>query len=308
MPKAASPLSFHHWQSWQKCLYDETDHNSLANQILTFNYYDAIYRMTLEDRRYLIKRFPDDPPLNQEFCSFVDHVYFESQMMRLRRIRDTENSFINERTEKDVCSIYAILNDIKSHRFELTRKCFLNFHFPKVLTAASNNVSEESKLEDAQYIFDIISGTHPTSRSDTDIPAEVFFTELEVFLNSTNTVIDHIDKFTAHLATPANRQSVLSVDKLPYTDAIEAYKTIYLVYAILFYVVHIELPFLFRAPFANLTKHWQSVQLDPKQEVQLQNVYKKFALIFLDWNETDVQKFKDDLHSKTATEFKRNSP
>lgn len=260
--------------------------------------------MTLEDRRYLIKRFPDDPPLNQEFCSFVDHVYFESQMMRLRRIRDTENSFINERTEKDVCSIYAILNDIKSHRFELTRKCFLNFHFPKVLTAASNNVSEESKLEDAQYIFDIISGTHPTSRSDTDIPAEVFFTELEVFLNSTNTVIDHIDKFTAHLATPANRQSVLSVDKLPYTDAIEAYKTIYLAYAILFYVVHIELPFLFLKPPECLYENWQSIHFDPQNKIELINVYEATAEEFKSWNIIDFLAFCNTIYSKTNSIYK----
>lgn len=274
------------WQTWQKCLYDETDQNSLANQFLTFNHFNAIYLMTLEDRRIILDHYPQNPPLNVQFHYMLDRIFFESQAIRLRRIRDTENSSINYEPKRDVCSLNALLKDLKAHRSELTRKQYLALHQNYFSANTSPNNPDLNLLEYIQEIFDRISGSSPSTRSDTDLPADAIFDLLTNLLNQNQDVFDHIDKFIAHLATTTNRQITLTDQKLLYTEVLQAFKNCYLVFTALFSMVHIELPFLLIEPTPTLTEHWHSTQLDPKNKSVLLKVYNNSAKEFLNWNNT----------------------
>jgi hypothetical protein len=250
------------WETWKECL-EGKDPNSIFNQIGIMLWDTLIFRVIVEGRRIRVEDFQPDPEINSAVHSFIDRIFFQTQASSARRLIDKSSGITGA---KGVFSLSALINDIFEHRSELTREMFFALHdLPHDLENVRQKELEYIQSHkrkgfvqvphsrDALFIsefhanFDMLCNVDRNNRNLNDTIPEMVFSRLLGRLEHCDGILNHVDKFIAHSATPESReiQGVTSPD-VTFVELWEAHKTIYEVAEFLsvslFSVSHMPVP------------------------------------------------------------------
>lgn len=303
---APKPSIEQRWQTWQNCAIGY-DVNSLTNQFLTQNLDFAFFMMNHENNRILQDTFPDKPPINNGFQNMLTRAFFQYQLIGIKRLRDSEHSNLDGKNA--VCSLHALITAIHKARHDLTRslyiRLFLDFIQIEPNTAANDDLipNMQDRLEEVNMIFDWVSGANANNRSDQDVPLGNFFNCLTDQIKQTEPIFTIANKFSAHLATPDNRNNALINASADLKTFRQAFKDLYLVYSVLNRFLFSNSQLLAVVPLASYARNWPSTNIDPANEKRLRAVYEAMAQETDTWLDHDLPLFWETIHKATMNEF-----
>ncbi len=132
------------WDTWANCLNGD-DQNSIFKQINFMLWDSAIFGLLLECRHSKLKWYPDRPPINAQFFSFLGRNYFDTQAAAIRRLTDSSSGLMGD---KSIYSLSAIIKNLQKMRPELTRTIFFRLReLPLDLPDAKEIYSKLSRTE-----------------------------------------------------------------------------------------------------------------------------------------------------------------
>lgn len=183
----------------------------------------GIYRLLLECRQNSIDKNISHPKFNYSLHKFIDRNFFERQASSIRRLTDKSYPLYGER---GVCSLVALIKDIKSHSDELTRSRYLklrnipydigimrkkqsNYLRTKINKKQRaiwipNEYSPERSIE-VHDLFDKLSEVSPNNRRPEDLVAISVWDRLERKVHVCNDLNGYVDKFIAHASSTESR-------------------------------------------------------------------------------------------------------
>lgn len=263
------------WKTWKKCLLGE-DINSIFRQINILFWDHAIYKVILKGRRNRIEEAPENATINDVYHSFINRNYFSNDIIRIRRLVDSNHSQITG--HRGVFSLRSLIRDIEDHRTHLTREVFLRlrnlpYDFESVKSDAFEYILSHSPGEafvlpseynwqvsyNAHVTFDQLSGTTGDRRQKEDIMRIEIFKSLHSKLDNLDPILNHAIKFIAHSATPNSRLHIdIGEADLVAKDIFKAHKTIFTIAnflaSSLFSIERIPLPY----EDTSFYKHWNA--------------------------------------------------
>jgi hypothetical protein len=288
------------WIIWSGCLKSE-DENSIFEQIYTMVWDAAIFRFILESRQIQTKKNPDNPPLNASFHSFLDRNFFQAQVGFIRRLVDKSYSLTD--IKRGIYSLYSLIDDIKKRRLDLTRGSFFKlrdipYDYCNLQQREKEFIAEQvkgstsgfsvppeynwEKSAEAHVTFDRLSGASVENRTPEDVIAQKVFTRLIDKLDTCQEVIQYVNKYVAHSATPESRSSKnIKSSQITLKHIWDAHQVIYEVSEYLSSILYSEshFPLAWKSP--NLFDNWNVPLLEHQDIDQLEDVYEQY------WKETD---------------------
>lgn len=240
------------WKLWVECL-EGNDTNSIFNQVrrLLSNY--AYFELILAGRRSIIKNILEQTELYARLNNFFDYIYFDSQASRIRRLIEPEklkNQDFKKKSkligEKGVFSLVPLLEDMRLCRIKLTREKYfdlrgLSYDYDEIKKQA---LEYQAAMEDeerfivlppeldwmpsakAHELFDRLSDVNV--RNPDDLIKDEVFLGLIKKLNSFWRLINHVNKYIAHSATPESRiEENSQIPLAKWKDIGDACKVIY---------------------------------------------------------------------------------
>ena len=173
-----------------------------------------------------VRHAPDAPDggkcLNELTIELLASGFWSSTMLTVRRLVDRAHPL---QGRHGVCSIGAIVNDVRSVRRRLTRRRYVediagaayNYelirrrHWEYLERQSGAGVVwiprdlDETPSELRHAEFDWLSGTTPGTSSDVDVIRDEVFDRLEARLSRLDGVVEHATLHFAHAATEASR-------------------------------------------------------------------------------------------------------
>ena len=212
------------WNHWKDCLSGD-DRNSIFSQIILMLWDTAIYKIILQGRQLRMKENPENPQVNLQLHKFIDRNYFQAQSAVIRRVVDKGYELHGDR---GVYSLPAIIKDLKNNRDKLNRETYLilqgmfydysdiqNKKHEVIISKVSDKKAftipsefDWEKIEDAHRVFDRLSNIEPENRSPKDLIDDRFFEGLEKKLKECDPLLELVNKFIAHSATPESRSKI----------------------------------------------------------------------------------------------------
>ncbi len=203
--------------------FSGADKNSITNQIVQMAWDAACFRVVNEARRLA----PDDPEggvqLNGLMHSLLDRSFFISQMAAVRRLMDGYSLD----GARGVYSLTGLLEDLRKHHHLLTRQAIfdaegLQYDYEQIKQAAKNyslervNAGEKAwcmpsnlnwrRHEMRHQQIDRLTGADPLRRQPSDtVCKEIFGNLFNKVKSASRDIVDYVNKFIAHGATPESR-------------------------------------------------------------------------------------------------------
>ena len=190
----------------------------------------AIFKLINEARRIAHPAGDGGVQLNGMIHRFIDELYFENQLLALRRLTDCKEIKKEKKEEKDE-SVYSLISLIKEMKrfssimtrenlfivekipydFELLRKKQMDYLFGRVKDSpGAFRVPRDVDWETSnkRHIqFDKLSGVIQSNRSPNDKIRPELFDSLEKNVRKNGAIIkNYINKFVAHAATKESRE------------------------------------------------------------------------------------------------------
>ena len=206
--------------AWKQAF--EQDDHAVVPSLTTFAWDFATY--------LILVRIVDDAPVDSEDRKMVGSLllellrknFWESTVLAVRRLLD--KSPLDGK--RGVCSLAAIVADVKACRDRLNRRVFLEdiagleyddqaieerywAYARERINKGPFNVPRELQFQnsrDRHEQFDFLSGVAADQRSEHDIIRPEIFDALEARLDRLAAVTDHADTHFAHAATEFSRQ------------------------------------------------------------------------------------------------------
>jgi hypothetical protein len=297
------------WVIWRECLKGD-DENSIFQQIYVMIWDAAIFRFILEGRQIQIKKSPDDPPLNASFHSFLDRNFFQAQVGSIRRL--TENSkFGLTDSKRGIYSLYSLIDDINKRRLKLTRESFFKlrdipYDYSLLQHREKEFIAEQIKggkkgfrippefnwgiSAEAHATFDRLSGTLAENRKPQDVIAEKVFTRLLDKLNFCQKIIQYVNKYVAHSATPESRvHKNIESSQITLKQIWDAHQVIYEVSEFLSGVLYSQshFPLAWKAP--NLFDNWDVPLVEHQDIDRLEVIYEQYWKVTDKWRLEGVE-------------------
>lgn len=217
---------------WIRCLNGD-DHNSVFNQIYQMIWNAGVFRVINEARKFAPTAKEGGVQLNGMVHRLIDQCFFESQTLAIRRLTDGSYLIEGDRRGRDICSLSALLKDMKQHvrfltregmfraegleyDYEAVRQRFERFCLERARTGESA-FSVSSELDYRSLVrrheqLDYLTGVSKERRSPADQMRSEALDFLAQKIQSVSEDIEtHVHKFIAHAATPESRQ-VVSAD------------------------------------------------------------------------------------------------
>lgn len=212
-------------EAWSLCLAGE-DRNTIHRQVLTMIWNAAAFRVVNEARRLAPKEDDGALQANGLMHQLLDHCFFESQLIAVRRLLDGEKMA----GDHGVYSLRSLIRDMRKNRHLLTRgNMFAAASLPTDLNAVSRAADAEirrmvsTKPGEAFYLQTVDPGrvaelhrvcdqlcgiSDPKRRALNDQVSDAVFVGLARKLDSLAPVITAVNKLVAHAATIHSRSSV----------------------------------------------------------------------------------------------------
>lgn len=291
------------WNRWMDCLSGD-DRNSIFSQIAFMLWDTAIYQIILEGRKFRIKENPEKPQVNLQLHAFIDRNYFQVQSAAIRRIVD--DSF-DMHGSRGVYSLPAIIKDLKRNREKLNRETYLTlrglpYDYSEIqakeheffLSHASNQnlftIPQElnwQRIEGAHRVFDRLSYVEPEKRSPEDLIDEEVFSCLEKRLEECDPLLELVNKFIAHSATPESRSGI-DVFRIKGSEVWRLQKILYEIAnflgTVLFSVDTVPIPDLSYSVYSNWDK---PLYLEDEEHV-VYEIFEKFEKETDNWRVNSV--------------------
>lgn len=238
-----------HRKLWIECLRGD-DYNSIRNQLQRMVWNAAAYRTINEARGLLPEAQEGGVQANGMMHDLIDRCFWDSQLFAVRRLSDSSSLRANStRKDDSVYSLIALLRDMKKQAALFTRENIfsveeLEYDIAKIEnedSAYALKLEEEGRiasytppeidtlLPDLRHsAIDQLSGTTADSRSPADrIPSWVFENLERRVKDPCEKIVEFVNKFRAHAATPGSRSEVDADDiKLSLADLFEAHETL----------------------------------------------------------------------------------
>lgn len=223
-------------EKWREWLFGDDTH-SIQKQIHNMIWDAAVFQSVNEARKYAQTDDEGNPKLNDMVHGFINHCFFQTQALAIRRLLDKEM----REGKLSVFSLYRLVHDMEQNSQLLTRE--------NILTALDYPYEYEKGLEDSyrarmkgkaqpgpmKYIhsrsihdnIDFLTGVAADNRSPNDTVREQVFECLEQRLEHCQEICDYVNKFIAHPATPESRATIGADEiKIPLGKLFEAHKII----------------------------------------------------------------------------------
>ncbi len=292
------------WNRWKECL-SGNDRNSIFSQIILMLWDTAIYKIILQGRKLRMKENPENPQVNLQLHKFIDRNYFQAQSAAIRRVVDASYDMHGSR---GVYSLPAIIEDLKDNRDKLNRETYLAlrgmpYDYSEIkakenelfLTNALNpnlfTIPQElnwQRIEDAHRVFDRLSNVDPEKRSPKDLIDEKVFSGLEKKLKECDPLLELVNKYIAHSATPESRSgfNALSIKGAEVWRVQQIlYEVANFIGAVLFSVDTMPLP---DAPYSSYM-NWDKPLFLEEERQGVYDIYKKYEKETDDWRVNSVE-------------------
>jgi hypothetical protein len=224
---------FREWEEW---LFGD-DPNSIRIQIHNMVWDSAVFLSINKARKYAMLDKEGKPELNGMVHRFINRSFFQTQSLAIRKLYDKRS---------DVISLVRILNDMEKNRMLLTRKNITDAHdYPYDYESKQARLNQIRSLDKskqdlvAQDLFnchhsetiheriDSLSDVDSSHRNRNDIVSPKIFDWLETKLSGLESIVNHVNKFIAHSATPGSRASIKADDiVITLGEILNAHKTI----------------------------------------------------------------------------------
>jgi len=284
------------WTIWRECL-KSGDENSISQQIAAMIWDAAIFRFILESRQIQIKKNPERPLLNTSFHSFLDRNFFQSQIVSIRRLADKGYDLTD--IKRGVYSLHSLIDDISKRRLELTRESLFKlrdipYDYSQLQQREKEFITQQVKENrrgfrvppefnweisaEAHITFDRLSGTLAENRTSQDVIAEKVFTRLEDRLDMCQEIIQYVNKYIAHSATPESRALInVESSKITLKHIWDAHQVIYEISEYLMGVLYSESysPLAWKSP--NLFDNWDAPLLEHQEIDRLETIYEQYG-------------------------------
>ena len=178
------------------------DENSIVYQIFQMTWDDASFRVINEARRLAPAAPGGSVQLNGLLLRLLDRGFLAIQASAIRRLADKACNRPKPLEGKDgVCSLIALIGDMKKHRSLLTRSALID---------------AEGRRHDDEHRhahIDRLARVKPENRQSEDTIREDVFDNLIVKVDkATKAISEYATKFVAHAATPDSRADVNADD------------------------------------------------------------------------------------------------
>lgn len=181
---------------WYEWLIGDDEH-SIAKQITTMVWDDAIFRTLNEARRLSLEHPSPQKGLNADLLDLLDRGFVTSQVMALRRLTDPGFHDPN----RGVISLTRLLADVEANIHLLTRENYICFDGTPFDAPARNAVGTLVR-ERMHLAFDTLSGNAPAARSRKDLVQPAAIRNVAQSLDVCRELRDYANKFIAHAAEP----------------------------------------------------------------------------------------------------------
>lgn len=237
------------WKEWQGCLADDADRNSVSMQVKSMMWRACAFR-TINDARGLAVEAKDGGlQLNALLHGLLDESFIASQLIDIRRLSE-DNWKIDG--PKGVRSLGVLLKDLEQHVDLLTRSNLCKaLGVPVDMTALYREIHDQTieKLREGRKVFagggrfpyaegthgiiDEFCGVDASSRRPQDrVDSELFRNMRKRLRNDCLQATTWADKFLAHAATPASRETVV-IKAIDLGELWRAQETIARIYSVL---------------------------------------------------------------------------
>ena len=201
------------------------DRNSIQRQIWSMIWDAAVYRIINEARKYA-KEVPEGGvELNGMVHRLIDKCFFQSQANAIRRLLDRSPA----KGGKEVYSLYRLLEDIKENIHLCTRENIFAteerpydygpvqkeyFEYCEQQAREGNRsimIPPElvwHRHEERHQDIDKLASVDKDNRSPNDTIRPEVISRLKNKLGSCREIVDYVDKFVAHAATPESRATI----------------------------------------------------------------------------------------------------
>lgn len=199
---------------WKEWLFGD-DLHSIQKQIHNMIWDSAVFQCVNEARRYAPSNEKGEPELNGLVHAFINHSFFQTQALAIRRLLDKET----REGKRSVISLYRLVHDMKQNFALLTRKNILDalnypYEYEKGLyDYYQARMKGKTETDPGSYFnsksmhdnIDFLAGVGPDNRNSNDTVREQVFEWLEQRLEHCEEIYDYVNKFIAHPATPESR-------------------------------------------------------------------------------------------------------
>jgi hypothetical protein len=213
------------FEEWREWLFGEDVH-SIQNQILNMIWDAAVFQSINEARLYAPADDNGEPQLNGMVHGFINHCFFQTQALAIRRLLDKET----REGARSVCSLYRLLHDLQDNRGLLTRRNILAaldypYEYEEGLRSLRDAIGrgqptgdlEKCKFSRSMHeAIDCLAGVSSDKRGRDDKVRSELIDWLIARLESCREIADYVNKFVAHAATPQSR-AVVDADELKIT-------------------------------------------------------------------------------------------
>lgn len=225
---------YRRWALWKESLYGE-DFNSILNQIHRMTWDSAVFRVINEARRLAPPAPEGGVQLNGMLHQFINRCFFETQLIALRRLCD-ESPLESPSGKKDVYSLVSLLNDMVCHCNKIQRGWifeaekveydyrplkqdddeYIDDCLRKGNYCTGGNL-EWVKIKDRHLRIDYLTGVEPGKGSPEDqVRSDILEYLKSRVEHSITVVVERVNKFIAHAATPESR-SIVNADAVAIT-------------------------------------------------------------------------------------------
>ena len=209
-------------EQWIECLNGK-DYHSIMSQISWMLWNAGAYQVINEARRIAEPAAEGGIQLNGTMHRLIDDGFFVSQAVAIRRLTDTYGLT----GERGVYSLTGLLNDMRANCHLMTRAHILAAdgldYDPEVVEEAYRQYCTEQRRagKDAYFVpdgldshlvkerhktIDRLAGVNQANRSrDDHIRPEIFDHLREKVTSVCDKVIEYVNKYVAHAATPTSR-------------------------------------------------------------------------------------------------------
>lgn len=218
---------------WKECLAGE-NRNSVINQLHSMVWNAAIFRVVNEARSLAEKNENGEIELNALLHNFINHCFFENQLLAIRRLTDTYPI----EGDRGVFSVISLLKDMNANlqlftRINMLKQRGLEYDYKKVVKKERQLIKEHMEkgirtfsipghidshsVKRRHKEIDVLTGKNLTDRSLSDVVnkgvIEFLISKAEKASEDANI---HVNKFIAHSASPES-QKADSVDEVKIT-------------------------------------------------------------------------------------------
>jgi len=209
------------FEEWREWLFGEDTH-SIQRQILNMIWDAAVFCSINESRKCAETDEDGEPQLNKMVHGFINHSFFQTQALAIRRLLDRET----REGKYSVFSLCRLVLDVEQNCALLTRENILAaLGYPykyedglrKFWEALGQKKScrglEKYKHSKAVHNnIDSLSGVDPSQRCPNDTVKKELLGWLRGRLGNCEDVYKYVNKFLAHAATPESRAAIEADD------------------------------------------------------------------------------------------------